>query len=122
MRSNGHMLRLRRGDVVQARFDPVQSSEQGGIRPAIVLSPDRSNLRSPVVVLAPMTTRNLNRLYPHEALITAGDGPPLNSKVLTGQLRSMSKSRVLSYYGHVSDATMLEVDAALKIAVGLDKI
>ena len=46
----------------------------------------------------------------------------LGSKILLGQLRSMSKSRVLSHYGHVSDATMLEVDAALKIAVGLDKI
>ena len=122
MAINRALFVLRRGDVVNARFDPVEGSEQGGIRPALVLSPDRSNLRSPVVILAPMTTRNLDKIYPHEVRIAGGDGPPLDSKVLTGQLRSMSKSRVFSYYGHVSDATMLEVDAALQIAVGLDKI
>ncbi len=122
MAINRTLFVLRRGDVVHARFDPIEGSEQGGTRPALVLSPDRSNLRSPVVILAPMTTRNLDRIYPHEIRIAAGDGPPLDSKVLTGQLRSMSKSRVLSYYGHVSDATMLDVDSALKIAVGLDKI
>ena len=122
MRNNGFMLRLRRGDVVQARFDPVEGSEQGGIRPAIVLSPNTSNLRSAVLVLAPLTTQKLDRLYPHESLIPAGDGSPVASKALLGQLRVMSKSRVLSYYGHISDTTMVEVDAALAIAVGLDKI
>lgn len=122
MAINRTLFVLRRGDVVHARFDPIEGSEQGGTRPALVLSPDRSNLRSPVVILAPMTTRNLDRIYPHEVRIAAGDGPPLDSKVLAGQLRSMSKSRVISYYGHVSDATMQGVDAALAIAVGLDKI
>ena len=122
MAINRALFVLRRGDVVYARFDPIKGSEQGGTRPALVLSPDKSNLRSPVVILAPMTTRNLDRIYPHEVRIVAGDGPPLDSKVLTGQLRSMSKSRVLSFYGHVSDATMRDVDAALQIAVGLDVI
>ena len=122
MAINRTLFELRRGDVVSARFDPIEGSKQGGTRPALVLSPDRSNLRSPVVILAPMTTRNLDKIYPHEIRIGAGDGPPLDSKVLTGQLRSMSKSRVVSYYGHVSEATMRDVDDALKIAVGLDKI
>jgi len=111
-----------RGDIVQARFDPTEGSEQSGVRPAIVLSPTVVNRRSPMLILAPLTTRNTERVYPHEARIIAGDVVPRTSKVLLGQLRSLSKSRVLSYYGHVSDTTMLAVDAALKIAVGLDKI
>lgn len=119
---NNPLLALKRGDVVQARFDPVDGSEQGGIRAAIVLSPDRSHLRSPIVILAPLTTKNLDRIYPHEAHIPAGDGAPRESKALLGQLRALSKSRVLSFYGPTSDETMLEVDAALKIAVGLEKI
>ena len=122
MATNRTLFVLRRGDVVHARFDPIEGSEQGVTCPALVMSPDRSNLRSPVVILAPMTTRNLDKIYPHEVHILAGDGPPLDSKVLTGHLRSMSKSRVISFYGHVCDATMRDVDAALKIAVGLDKI
>lgn len=108
--------------MVQARFDPTEGSEQGGVRPAIVLSPDKSNLRSPVLILAPLTTRKLDRLYPHEALTPAGDGAPVKSKAWLGQVRSMSKARILSYYGHTSDQTMLGVDQALQIAVGLTKI
>ena len=112
----------KRGDIVLARFDPTEGSEQSGVRPAIVLSPDRMNKRSPLLFLAPLTTRNLDRVYPHEARIQAGEVVQRDSKVLLGQLRSMAKSRVISYYGHVSDATMLDVDAALEIAVGLDPI
>ena len=113
---------LRRGDVVQARFDPVEGSEQGGIRAAVVISPDKANATSPVVILAPLTTKNLHRIYLHEAHIPTGDGAPRESKALLGQIRSLSKSRILSYYGHISDETLAEVDAALKIAVGLEKI
>ncbi len=112
----------RRGDLVQARFDPTEGSEQSGVRPAIVLSPDITNRRSPLLILAPLTSRNTERIYPHEVAISQGNVVRLDSKILLGQLRSMSKSRVLSFYGHVSDATMRDVDAALQIAVGLDKI
>ena len=112
----------RRGDIVQARFDPTEGSEQSGVRPAIVISPDVSNRRSPLLILAPLTTRNVGRVYPHEVAISQGNVVKIDSKILLGQLRSMSKSRVLSYYGPVSDATMIDVDAALQIAVGLDKI
>ena len=116
-----HLAARRRGDIVQARFDPVEGSEQGGIRPAVVLSPDRFNLRANVLVLAPLTTKNLDRVYPHEALIAAGDGVPRESKALLTQIRVLSKSRILSFYGHASDDTMRAVDAALAIAVGLER-
>ncbi len=121
MASNASGL-LRRGAIVQARFDPVEGSEQGGVRPAIVVSPNDFNRHAPIVILAPLTTKNLDRLYPYEVLIEAGDGTPRQSKVLLAQLRGMSKSRILSFYGHVSDETMSEVDAALSIAVGLKKL
>lgn len=113
---------LRRGSIVQARFDPVEGSEQGGIRPAIVISPNDFNRHAPIVILAPLTTRNLDRIYPYEVLIEAGDGTPRQSKVLLAQIRGMAKSRILSFYGHVSAETMLQVDAALSVAVGLKKL
>lgn len=120
--ANNIPVPLRRGDVVRARFDPVEGSEQAGTRPAIVLSPDSYNRRSPLVILAPLTTQNTERLYPHEALIEAGDGAPLRSKALLPQLRSMAKSRILSYYGRVSAQTLQAIDAALQIAVGLESL
>lgn len=121
MAANSNRI-YQRGDIVQARFDPTEGSEQSGVRPAIVLSPERYNRRSSLVVLAPLTTQNPDRIYPYEALIPAGDGMPRLSKALLAQLRGMSKSRILSFYGHVSDQTMSEVDEALQLAVGLTKI
>jgi mRNA interferase MazF len=112
---------LRRGDIVRARFDPVEGSEQGGIRPAVVLSPARFNRGSNIIVLAAITSQKLDRVYPFEALLEAGDGVPRESKVLLSQIRGVAKTRILSYYGHVSDNTMLAVDAALAIAVGLER-
>lgn len=112
----------KRGDIVQARFDPTEGSEQSGVRPALVLSPQTINKPSPVLVLAPLTTKNTDRIFPFEALIEAGDGVPRQSKVLLIQLRGMSKSRVLSYLGTIAPETLDQVDAALKIAVGLEKV
>ena len=77
-----------------------------------MLSPTHLNRRSPVVVLAPLTSQNTQRLHAHEALIPAGDGAPRESKALLGQIRSLSKSRILAYHGHISDDTMTQVDAA----------
>ncbi len=116
----GHIFK--RGDIVQARFDPTEGAEQSGMRPAIVLSPDGLNKHSPLVVLAPLTTKNLDRVYPFEVLVEPNEVVKRRSKILLLQLRGMSKSRILSFYGHVSDETLLEVDAALHIAVGLEKI
>ncbi len=112
----------KRGDLVQADFDPVEGSEQSGVRPAVVLSPEGINRYSPLLILAPLTTKNTDRIYPFEVLIEPNELVPRRSKVLLGQLRAMSKSRVLSFYGQISVETMNEVDAALKIAVGLEKI
>lgn len=113
---------LRRGDVVKARFSPTEGSEQSGDRPALVLSPETYNRRSSMVVLVPLTSQNTDRVYAYEALIPAGDGVPLQSKALLPHLRGMSKSRILSFYGHTSDETMAAVDDALQIAVGLLKL
>jgi len=120
--NNSHLLALKRGDVVRARLDPIEGSEQGGTRPVLILSPDRYVSRASVVVVAPLTSQKTDTLYPHEALIPAGDGAPVQSKALLNQLRACSKSRITAFYGHVSDETLLEVDAALQIAVGLEKI
>lgn len=112
----------RRGDIVQARFDPVEGSEQSGIRPALVLSPEKLNKNSPIVVLAPLTTKNLERIYPFEVLVEPDEVVKRRSKILLLQLRGMSKTRILNLYGAASPETLAEVDAALQIAVGLEKI
>ncbi len=110
----------RRGDVVWVRLDPVEGSEQGGRRPALVLSPDLINLHSPVVVVAAVTSRKTADVYPFEALVVPPDGGlTKRSKVLLMQIRSLDKRRIESTAGRLATDTLRRVDEALKIATGL---
>ena len=111
---------LLRGSVVRVRFNPIEGSEQSGERPALVVSPDFINERSPVVIVAAITSRKTDRVYPTEARITPPDGGlPLLSKVMLLHLRSVDKSRITHFYGTVSTETMETVNEAIKIATGL---
>lgn len=114
---------LHRGDVAWVRFDPTQGPEQGGERPALVLSPHFINERAPLVVVAPITSRKTERIYAFEATIEPPEGGlTQRSKVLLLHLRGIDKRRIIGRSGAVSDETMQRVEAALKIATGLTQI
>ena len=111
---------LKRGDVVRVRLDSIEGSGQAGERPALVLSPNVIDRHSPIILVAPITSKKTERVYLFEALVEPGGGGlPMRSKVLLMQTRSLDKSRLLGYYGRLSDETMQQVDQALKVAVGL---
>ena len=115
--------RLQRGGVVRVRLDPVEGSEQGGDRPGIVISPDVINEHSPVVLVAALTSRKTDRVYPFEVLIEPPEGGLSRpSKALLMQMRALDKRRIVDQYGVVSQAVMLRVDSALRIAVGLTRL
>ena len=112
-----------RGDIVRARFDPIEGSEQGGTRPALVISPSKINRSGSVVILAALTSRKTDNVYPFEAFVPAGEGNlDRDSKVMLRQVRGMDKARIMGFVGALSPKAMTEVDVALRIAVGLDKI
>ena len=114
---------LRRGDIVRVRLDPVEGSEQAGDRPGLVISPDLINQHSPVVLVAPITSKKTEKIYPFEALIEASaDGLPQRSKVLLMQLRALDKRRIVGQYGAVDAPTLERVDTALRIATGLTRL
>ena len=113
---------LVRGAVVRMKLDPVVGSEQGGERPALILSPDPINNHSPIIVIAPLTTKKLDRVRPFETVIDPPDGGlPRRSKVLLLHISGLDKRRITGRYGIVSDETMIRVDEALKIATGLTR-
>lgn len=113
----------RRGELVRVRLDPVEGSEQAGSRPALVLSPDLINEHSPVVLIAAITSKKNDRVYPFEALINPPEGGLIErSKVLLMQLRSVDKRRLTEVLGSTSPATMARVEEALKIATGITRI
>lgn len=112
----------KRGDVVRVQLNPIVGSEQAGERPALVISPDYINARSPVVLVAILTSRKTERLYSFEALVEPPEGGlPLRSKVMLMHLRSVDKQRITAYYGSISAETMQRVEEALEIATGLKK-
>lgn len=110
----------KRGDVVRVRLDPVVGSEQAGIRPTLVISPDVINAHSPVILVACITSKKTERVFPFEAVIEPPEGGlTRHSKVMLMHLRSVDKKRVLDRMGAISEATMETVERALHVATGL---
>ena len=109
-----------RGSVVRVRFDPTEGREQAGTRPAIVISAQVFNENMDVVVVAPITSKKLERVFPFEARVDhKALGLDLPSKAMLNQIRTVSKLRILGSYGVADIETMRAVDAALKITLGL---
>jgi mRNA interferase MazF len=114
---------MRRGDIMRVRLDPAQGSEQSCERPALIAPPDLINQHSPVILVAAITSRKTDKVYPFEALIEPPDGGVTHrSKVMLMQLRAVDKLRIVGRYGTVGAAALERVDAALRIAVGLTRI
>jgi mRNA interferase MazF len=108
---------------VRIRLDPIVGSEQAGERPALVLSPDIINERAPIILIAPLTTRNTHRAYPFEVVIHPPEGGLMqSSKVMLMHMRSVDKQRITGSYGAASDETMRRVEDAILIATGIANV
>jgi len=112
---------MKRGDVYDARLNPTEGSEQAGTRPVIIVSRDAINQYSPVIVIVPVTNAlHVKRQYPNNVLIREGEGGlTVESVALGGQIRAISKRRLLRPRGTLSSATIQEVDRALRITLDL---
>lgn len=112
-----------RGDVARVRLDPVEGSEHSGERPALVISPDIINEHSPVVIVAAITSRKTEKVYPFEVLVEPPEGGlSVRSKVMLMQIRSIDKRRIVGVYGRVEDETMLRVEDAVKLVTGITRV
>jgi len=112
---------MKRGEVYDARLEPIEGSEQGGTRPVIIVSRDVINVNSSVVLTVPCTTHKPNkRIYPTQVLIKAPDGGlDRDSIAMADQVRVLSKTRLLNRRGKVADGAIAQLDRALAIALDL---
>lgn len=112
---------MERGEVYDARLDPVEGSEQGGTRPVVIVSRDAINAYSPVVLAVPCSTyRENRRVYPTQVLVIAPDGGLSNDSILMAdQVRVLAKSRLLTLRGKLSSTTLGQLNQALVIALDL---
>jgi mRNA interferase MazF len=110
---------MKRGDIYRADLDPVIGSEQGGVRPVLIIQNDTGNLHSPTVIVAAITGRKKKPHMPVHVPITAEEsGLAMDSIVLTEQVRTLEKSRLTKYLGHLADGAMARIDAALSRSIG----
>ncbi len=113
---------VKRGDIFFADLSPVIGSEQGGIRPVLVVQNNLGNHFSPTVIVAAITAKMAKPKLPtHIGILAKETGIDKDSVILLEQIRTIDKSRLKERVCHLSKELMDEVDNALKISVGVSK-
>jgi len=109
-----------RGDVDLVNFAPTIGAEVKKTRPAVVIQNDIGNRWSPITIVAAITSRFEDPLYPTEVLVRASEGGlAVDSVVLLNQLRSVDKARLVRRLGALKAQTVRDVDRALLLSLGL---
>ncbi|MDD7306293.1 MAG: type II toxin-antitoxin system PemK/MazF family toxin [Peptoniphilaceae bacterium] len=115
-------MKIKRGDLFYADLSPVVGSEQGGVRPVIVIQNDIGNKYSPTIIIVPVTSQtNKAKLPTHVKLSANKFGLPKNSVALLEQVRTIDKKRLRDKIGSFDQSVMGKIDEAIAISVGLTK-
>ncbi|MFN7904311.1 MAG: type II toxin-antitoxin system PemK/MazF family toxin [Pseudobdellovibrionaceae bacterium] len=112
-------MNIERGQILLVDLDPTKGSEIRKTRPAVVVTNNIANFYSRLLVVVPLTSQNLDEVYPHEVLIERSNGILKSSKANVAQIRAVDRSRIRSKLGKVSDKNLKEIDIALKLHLGL---
>ena len=113
---------IARGELYSACLDPVVGSEQGGVRPVLVVQNDVGNKYSPTIIVAAITSKkNKADLPTHVAIDADGNGLSKNSIILMEQLRTIDKRRLKERIGTIDKTRLPEVNEALSVSLGIDQ-
>lgn len=114
------MITVKRGDIYYADLSPVVGSEQGGLRPVLIIQNDVGNRYSPTVIAAAITSRmGKTRLPTHIDIYADKAGLSKDSVILLEQIRTLDKRRLKEKMGHLDETVMQRVDNAIAISFGL---
>ena len=109
-------MNIRRGRCYLAALDPAIGHEISKTRPVVVVSNDKNNEFSGTVTILPVTSKNLQKIYPFEVFLNQGEANlPKDSKVKADQIRTLDKKRLVKFIGTLNDNQMEKVDKATKI-------
>lgn len=113
-------MNIRRGDIYYADLSPVVGSEQGGLRPVLIVQNDVGNRYSPTVIAAAITSKMTKAKLPTHIDVFAGRvGLTKDSVILLEQVRTLDKRRLKEKMGHLDDELMARVDTAISVSFGL---
>ena len=113
--------KIKRGDIVIANLEPIKGSEQGGVRPVLIIQNDVLNIHSPTTIIAPITSRIYTKEYPTNVqFFYISSGLKKESTILLNQIRTVDKKRINKKIGILSNEFMRKVDSAIKTSLGLE--
>lgn len=113
-------MTVKRGEIYYADLSPVVGSEQGGVRPVLIVQNDVGNRFSPTVIAAAITSqREKTKLPTHIEIESVGCGLSKDSVVLLEQIRTIDKKRLKERMGMLDTGSMYQVDNALSVSFGL---
>ena len=111
---------VKRGDIFYADLRPVVGSEQGGVRPVVIIQNDIGNRYSPTVICAAITSKiNKAKMPTHVEIAAMDDQLVKDSVVLLEQIRTIDKKRLREKICHLEDEVMERIDASLLVSIGL---
>ena len=113
-------MNIKRGDIYYADLSPVVGSEQGGLRPVLIVQNDVGNKYSPTVIAAAITSKlGKTKLPTHIDIPGVDVGLAKDSVILLEQVRTIDKKRLKEKMGHLDDGTMSSVNSAIEVSFGL---
>ena len=117
------MVEVKRGDIWLVNLDPTIGHEIKKSRPAVIIQNDVGNKYSPITIVAPITSQNIEKVYPIEVFLTRrGSGLEKNSKVLLNQIRAIDKRRLIKKLGKADYEMMNKINNSIKISLGLIEV
>lgn len=109
-----------RGEIWLVNFDPTIGAEIKKTRPALIIQNDVSNKHSPITIVAAITSKYDEKLYPTEVFIAENEaGLTQDSVVLLNQIRSIDRRRLIKRIGQINEKTLKKIDLAIKISLAL---
>jgi len=113
-------MNIKRGGIYLAALDPVIGKEISKTRPVVIVSNNKNNEFSGTVTILPLTSKNIQKIYPFEVFLKKGGGNlPKNSKVKADQIRTLDKSRIVKFIGKLEKKEMDLLDKAILIHLDL---
>ena len=115
------MVEIKRGDVFLANLEPIKGSEQGGVRPCLIIQNDYGNKYSPLTIVAPLTSKEFDKEFLTNVFLSKKDSKlDKDSTVLLNQIRTVDKSRLIKKINSLDKHLMKKVDLAIKISLDLN--
>ena len=114
-------MKISRGDVVLVNLEPVVGSEQGRVRPVVIIQNNISNFHSPTTIIAPITSKVYDKEYPTNVFLDKNDSKlDKDSTILLNQIRTIDKQRIVKKLSFLNEGIMKKADLAIKISLGID--